>query len=174
MKGPIMRKAVFMFSALLTLAFAASAAEFNLVPNRLAAANPGEWATLGNLSDPGELVKVSVVDKVCENGEWVLGIKREYIDAEGKVVETKDRRVRMSRYQERLDKLDQRANRISRERMTINGRDITVYVVEWEDEENDREIKIWLSHDIPVGGFVRIWSSDPDFPTYEIVDFGTE
>lgn len=169
-----MRKAIFMFLALFTLAFAASAAEYNLVPNRLASAKPGEWATLGNLSDPGELVKVSVVDKVCENGEWVVVVKREHIDAEGKVVDTKERRVRMSKYQDRLDKLDQRADRISRERMTINDRNITVYVVEWEDAENDREIKIWLSHDIPVGGFVRIWSSDPDFPTYEIVDYGTE
>lgn len=169
-----MRYLMIMLLAVVGVAFTAQAAEYNLVPNRLSQAKAGEWVLLGNLSAPGERVKITVTDRACENGEWVVGLKREHIDEEDNVTEANDRRIKLSRYQKRIDDLDQRADRISREKMTIKDRNITVYVIEWEDVEKDREVKIWLSNDIPVGGFVRIWSSDPEFPTYEIIDFGNE
>lgn len=168
-----MRKALMTFAAVFCLAAAALAAEYNLVPNRLSSAKAGEWVLLSNLSDPSEKVKISVVSRECEGNEPVVVVRRERLDAEGKAADTMERRVRLSRYQDRLDKLDQKADRISREKMTINDRLITVYVIEWEDQEKDREVKVWLSNDIPVGGFVRIWSSDPNFPTYELVDYGS-
>ena len=168
-----MRKTLMLLAAVFCLASASLAAEFNLVPNRLARAKAGEWVILANLSDPDEKVKISVVGVECEDAEQVVVIMRQNLDVDGNVVgEGTERRVKMSGYQERLDKLDQKAHRVSRERTSFNDRDITVYVVEWEVEEEDREIKIWLSYDIPVGGFVRIWSSDPDFHTYELVDYG--
>ena len=167
-----MRKTLVLLAAVFCLATAAMAAEFNLVPNRLSTAKVGEWVILANLSDPDEKVRISVIGRECEGSELVVVIKRENLDAEGNSLDATERRVTMSRYQERLDKLDQKAHRVSRERTSFNDRDITVYVVEWEDEEEDREIKIWLSYDIPVGGFVRIWSSDPDFHPYELVDYG--
>ena len=168
-----MRRTLILLAAVFCLASAGLAAEFNLVPNRLARTKAGEWVILANLSNPDEKVKISVTGVECEGAEQVVVIVRQNLDADDNAVgEGVERRVKMSGYQDRLDKLDQRAHRISREKTSFNDRDITVYVVEWEDEEEDREIKIWLSYDIPVGGFVRIWSSDPDFHTYELVDYG--
>lgn len=169
-----MRKAILLSMAFCCFAGAALAANFNLVPNRLAGAMPGEWVLLANVEETGDRVKVSVVGRECEGREKIIVVKREHMDADGNVTETKEHRVNLTRYQDRLDRLDERANRISREKMTIDERTITVYVVEWEDTENDREMKLWLSYDIPVGGVVRIWNSDPEFPTYELVEYGTE
>ncbi len=168
-----MRKAVFFAAALAFVSYAA-AAEFNLVPNRLSVAKPGEWVILGDVADPTEKVKISVVAVTCENNEKVVVIKRETLDSEDKVLDSKERHVKLSWYLERLDRLDSRAKRISREKMLVKDRTITVYVIELEDEANDRETKLWLSNDIPVGGFVRLWSSDPERPTYELLDFGIE
>lgn len=169
-----MCKYMFAVIVLLGLAGAASAANFNLVPNALRYAKVGEWVLLQNVENPKDQVKVSIISRECEGSEGVVVIKREEYAEDGTVADVKERRIKMSRYQERLDKLDQRADRISREKMTIADREITVYVIEWEDTEKDREIKIWLSYDIPAGGFVRIWSSDPEFPTYELVEYGNE
>ena len=168
-----MRTVFLSFLVMLGLTATSVAAEFNLVPNPLTKAKVGEWVLLSNLSVPGETVKITVVGRVCEENQQVIVLKREHIDAEGKVGETLERRVKLSSYQDRLDKLDQKADRISREKMLVKDRNITVYVIEWQDTEHDRDVKVWLSNDIPVGGFVRIWSSDPEFPTYEILDFGT-
>jgi hypothetical protein len=169
-----MRKYMLAVIVLFGLAGTVCAANFNLVPNALRYAKPGEWVLLQNVENPKDQVKVSIVSRECEGSEEVVVLKREEFGEDGTVADVKDRRIKMSRYQERLDKLDQRADRISREKMTIADREITVYVIEWEDTEKDREIKIWLSYDIPAGGFVRIWSSDPEFPTYELVEYGNE
>lgn len=169
-----MRKYMVAVIVLLGLATSASAANFNLVPNALRYAKVGEWVLLQNVENPKDQVKVSITSRECEGREEVVVIKREEFAEDGTAADVKERRIKMSRYQERLDKLDQRADRISREKMTIADREITIYVIEWEDTEKDREIKIWLSYDIPAGGFVRIWSSDPEFPTYELVEYGNE
>ena len=163
----------YMLAPISMLGFAGtvSAANFNLVPNALRYAKPGEWVLLQNVENPKDQVRVSVVSRECEGNEEVVVIKREEYAEDGTIAEVKDRRIKMSRYQERLDKLDQRADRISREKMTVGEKEITVYVIEWEDTEKDREIKIWLSYDIPAGGFVRIWSSDPECPTYDLVEY---
>ncbi len=169
-----MRRYMLAVLFVLGLAGTVSAANFNLVPNALRYAKVGEWTLLQNVENPTDQVKISIVGRECENNEEVVILKREEYAEDGTIAETTERRIRMSRYQERLDKLDQRADRISREKMTIADKEITVWVIEWEDTEKDREIKIWLSYDIPAGGFVRIWSSDPEFPTYELVEYGTE
>jgi hypothetical protein len=162
-----------MVVSLLSLS-AALAAEYNLVPNRLSQAKVGEWVVLGNVQEPGETVKTIVQAVECDDTGAVVVLRRETLDAEGKVTDSTERRVSLSRYQDRLDKLDQKADRISREKMLVKDSEITVYVVEWVDEESGREMKLWSSYAIPVGGFVKIWSSDPELATYEIVDFGWE
>ncbi|MDR0362948.1 MAG: hypothetical protein LBJ46_09760 [Planctomycetota bacterium] len=152
----------------------ALAAEPNPLPNKFLTAQPGEWIIVGDIENPGETTRLSIIARGVEGGEDYVLLRREKFDADGNVVEKKDHRVKMKRYQERLDRINERAYRITREKIGFQDEEITVYTAEWESERIDGELKIWISPDIPVSGFFRLWSSDPDFPTYELIEYGRD
>ncbi|MDR1613289.1 MAG: hypothetical protein LBT97_10990 [Planctomycetota bacterium] len=156
------------------LCAAGVAAEGNPLPNNLLTAQPGEWALVADVENPAEPIRISIVARGVEGGEDFVLLRREHLDAEGKVSETHDRRVKLSRYQERLDRLNQRASRVTREKMDFHDREITVYAVEWQSERTGSELKLWFSADIPVTGFVRMWSSNPEYPTHELTAYGRD
>lgn len=169
-----MRTMLFAFIAAAAAAGAAFPGEGRLLPYCLDDAKVGEWVVMKNISEPGETVRSAVVARgTGDDGETVT-ISREVTDADGGVADRKERTIRLSRYRERIAGLEEKAVRVTRERMDFKDRPITVFIVEVVDEETGREVKIWLSNDIPVSGVVRMWSSDPEFPTYELEDFGTD
>ena len=163
------------FAVILTfavLAAGASAAEGG-IPNRLNKAKVGEWVVLQDVSGEGrgERTRVSVIKATDD----AVTIRREFLDDAD--AESKEHEINFDRYNKRLSDLEAKAKQISRERLTIKDKEFMVQAVSWdgedpEDAENRREFKIWVSSDLPIGGIAKIWSSDPNFPASEVVDYG--
>ncbi len=170
-----MRTFIMALMAAVLLAGAAAAAD-NVIPNRLAKAKAGEWVMLQDTAGPnaGEKEKFTVAEFKGTGDDMIIVLKRERYDAEGKVSETKDMEINLAKYAARLAELEDKAKQISRERLTLNNTEFTLWAVTWdrETESGTHEFKIWLSDQIPVGGFFKSWSSDPTFPAAELVDFG--
>ncbi|MCL2000870.1 MAG: hypothetical protein FWG74_05505 [Planctomycetes bacterium] len=158
--------------ALTMLTVGAVAADGSL-PNRLDQVKAGEWLLLKDVSGAriGELTKFSVSEVKGEGADKVVVMTIDRYHDE-KIEETRDIEIPVSRYAERMAGLEARAKQIGRERLTIKDREIVVVTVTWDDDREPREIKLWLSDELPIGGLAKSWSSDPDFPAAELVDYG--
>jgi len=165
-------KHVIAFVAAVMLCGLTIAAE-GVIPRRLAEAKAGEWVLLRDVSgeNAGETIKFTVVE-IKDGEDKVVSMRSERYGEDGTVIETKDFEFPLSKYLERTEKLEDKAKQIGRERLTVKDKEIAVTAVSWDDEEETREYKLWISEDIPVGGIVKTWSSDPDFPAAELIDFG--
>lgn len=170
-----MQKSFMAIAAFLALSMSvvAGAADY-VVPNRLAKAVPGEWTLMQTVAGDhmGEKIRFSVKSVSGAGEDAVVVIANERLDAEGGVAEADDIEVPLSRYAAKLRELEDNAKQVSRERLAIGDASYTVFAVTWDDEESGREMKIWISDDIPVGGLMKSWSSDASFPAVELVDFG--
>lgn len=163
-----------MLSFLAGLLFAGAAVAVD-IPNRIASAKVGEWVLMEDVSgeESGEATKVTLT-AVDGEGFTVL---RETIDADGAVVETKEDTVSFADYNKRMEGMAARAEEITEEFVFIGGKEypvVAVRVIAGEKDENgnDREFKVWISPDLPIGGVAKTWSSDVNFPSAEVVDFG--
>ena len=168
-----MRKTMLACIMILGVVGAANAAD-DAIPHRLARAKVGEWVLLRDVSGDraGETTKFSVTEVKGSGDEAIVVLKKEEFDRDGKAADTKDIEIPIARYNTRIAGLEDKAKQISRERLMVKDKEITVVAVTWDDEENSRELKIWVSDEIPTGGIVKTWSSDPEFPAFELIDYG--
>lgn len=171
-----MRKTLLTLAAFAVLASVAAAAD-GAIPNRLGKAKVGEWAMLQNVAgdDIGRKTKVSVI----EVKDGVVVIKRELFNADGTPDEVIQHEIPLERYNARLADLEGKAKQISRERLTVKDKEFSVVAVSWDGDAGEDgapapEFKIWVSADLPIGGIAKIWSSSPDFPAADVVDYGFE
>ena len=163
------------FSLLAALVFGSAAIAADAVPNRIAKAKVGEWVLMQDVSgdDSGELTKVTLL---AIDGDSFT-VKREHIDAAGAVVESKEHVVKLDAYNKRMADMAARAKETTQEFVVIKDKQYpvtAVYVIsETKDADgNDREFKIWLSEELPIGGVAKTWSSDVKLPSAEVIDFG--
>ena len=145
------------------------------IPSRLDKAKAGEWVVMRDISVGGEeeIMRISV-SAVREGNPKVVVLKRERLAPDGSVEESKEMELDLDSYAERVRGLEDKAKQISRERLTVKDKELTVYAVSWDDERDDvvREFKIWVSEDLPIGGIAKFWCSDPEMPSAEVVDYG--
>ncbi len=145
------------------------------IPNRIGSAKVGEWVLMEDVSgeESGEATKVTLT---AIDGESFT-ITREHIDASGAVIETKEHTIPLADYNRRMEGMASRAKEITEEFVFIGEKEypvVAVHIVSDTKDENgnDREFKMWISADLPIGGVAKTWSSDVRFPSAEVVDFG--
>ncbi len=134
----------------------------------------GEWALMEDVS--GDAVERTKFTLLRIDGESFT-VKREHMDESGAVVETMEHTVSFADYNKRLEGMAARAKEVTREFVIVKDREIpvtAVHIVSDTKDGNgdDREFKLWISDEIPLGGLAKTWSSDPAFPSAEVVDFG--
>lgn len=168
-----MRKILLTLAAIAVLSVAASAADGS-IPNRMDKAKAGEWVMMQNVAGDGAGTKTKV--SVTEVKDGVVFIKREIFDRDGNPEEVFQHEIPLDRYAARLAELEGKAKQISRERLTVKDKELSVVAISWdgdpEDGKPDREFKIWVSEELPMGGIAKTWSSDHDFPAAEVIDYG--
>lgn len=170
--GDAMRKLALVLTLALSLAGAALAGE-SVVPFRLPDAKVGEWTLFLNTSGErtGEQARFSVKE-VKGGDDKVVVILYERFDASGQPIEERDIELNIADMKKHSQDLEDKAKQISRERLAIKDKEITVWAISWDDEENNREFKVWISGELPVGGLAKSWSSDPNIPAAELIDYG--
>lgn len=148
----------------------------SVVPFRLPHAKVGEWALFLDTSGskPGEQFRFSVSEVKGSGADSVVVILYERFDPAGELTDEREIELNLAEMEKRSQELEDKAKQISRERMTIKDQEMTVWAISWDDEDNDREFKIWISEDLPVGGLAKSWSSDPEIPAAELIDYGFE
>jgi hypothetical protein len=121
--------------------------------------------------------KIRIVVVKVEDG--AVTIRRERLDADGSVSESGEIEIKLPHSEKRLQDLQDKAKQISRERLIIKDREFAVTAISWDGDEGEvgtngavREFKVWVSEELPVGGIAKTWSSDPDFPAFEVIDYG--
>lgn len=165
-------------AVLFAISLSAAAAD-TVLPHNLATAKAGEWTLMKDIAGetPGELARYSVAEVRGDGDDKVVVMRRERFGDDGEVAETRDFEINAARYAQRMAGLEDKAKQVSREKMKVKGRELSVFAVTWDHEGDDgetSEMKLWLSPDVPVGGLVKSWSSNPAFPAAELVDFGRE
>lgn len=144
------------------------------IPNRMGLVKPGEWLLMQEVAGPnaGDRVKFEAVEVRGSGADAVVVIRGQRFSG-GEETESREIEIPVARYGQRLAELEDKAKQISRERLVVKDAEITVFAVSWDDEaEEPHEFKIWVSRDVPLGGIVKSWSSDPEFPAAEIIDYG--
>lgn len=168
-----MRRTLLTLAAIAVLTVAASAAEGS-IPNRLGKAKAGEWVMMQNVAGDGAGTKTKV--SVTEVKDGVVFIKREIFDRDGNVEDEFQHEIPLDRYDARLAELEGKAKQISRERLAVKDKELSVVAISWdgdpEEGKPEREFKIWVSEELPIGGIAKTWSSDNDFPAAEVIDYG--
>ena len=165
-------------SAVLAIVCSAAVAADSAVPNRLPQAKAGEWVLMVDITgeNAGEKMKVSVVE-VREGTPKVVVLRRDRIAADGTSTQEGVLELNLDRYAERMAGLEEKAKQVSRERLTIKDREFTVQAISWDGDTPDadgkpREFKMWLTEELPIGGMAKFWSSDPEVPSIEVIDYG--
>lgn len=171
-----MRRFALIVPLLLAFAVGASAAD-RMLPNHLVNAKPGEWVVMRDIAgdNAGEFSRFIILERKGEGDDAVVTMRRERLNEAGEVTESRDFDINLARHAKRLAELEDKAKQISREHITINDKTYNVYAVTWDHEGKDgqvSEMKMWVSDEIPGGGMVKIWSSNPNFPAAELVDSG--
>ncbi|MCC8165103.1 MAG: hypothetical protein LIQ31_02865 [Planctomycetes bacterium] len=158
----------------LAVATAAVAVDGPEIPNRLPQAKAGEWVLMQGTSGDNMGVRNRVTVTAVTDG--VVSLKRERLGEDGTVEETNSFDLNLDRLASRNADLRERATAIDTETIFVNDKEFSVVAVSWKgdpaEDGNVREFKIWISPDLPVGGLAKTWSSDHDFPSSEIVDYG--
>lgn len=168
-----MKNARFLTAAVFLCASAVMAGELS-VPNRLAVAKPGEWATYAVSN--GYIQKQTVVSRSGEGPEASVTVKIENI-FEGRTV-TETEVVEEAGSPMREVERPPAGSGVSVEAkiidMNVKGRTIPVTVLEFEydDEDDDGEMKWFLSAEVPVYGIVR--QETDDVVEFELLDYGME
>lgn len=172
-----MRRIALMAAFLSALALPAPAADKLTMP--LLTAKVGEWTVHRDVSGDktGEMTRYKLVDRSGSGDDEAVTIRREVLGDDGKALEMRDIQINLARYKQRVQGLEEKAKQISFERMQVKDREVETVAVTWDQDSEDgqsREFKIWTSKDVPLGGMVRFWCSDPAFPATELVDYGWE
>ncbi|MCD7896824.1 MAG: hypothetical protein LUG50_09150 [Planctomycetaceae bacterium] len=159
----------------LAVATTAAAVDGPEIPNRLPQAKAGEWVLMQGTSGDNMGVRNRVTVTAVKDG--VVSLKRERLAPDGTVEETNAFDLNLERMASRNADLREHATAINTETIFVKDKEFSVVAVSWkgdpaEDGSGEREFKIWLSPDLPVGGLAKTWSSDHDFPSSEIVDYG--
>jgi hypothetical protein len=165
-----------MILTLFAFAMCFTAAAEDSFPNRMSQAKVGEWVLMEDVSgaDIGEKTKVTVT-KVADG---VITVKREHLDENGNIAETKEHDIPLANYNQRMDSIKSRATSVSKEFVVIKDKEYPVTAVEFvsisskTEDGGEREFKIWFTDELPIGGVAKIWCSDTDFPSAEVIDFG--
>ncbi len=159
----------------LGLAAAAAAGETG-VPNRLATAKVGEWATY-RLPD-GYTQKQTVIARTGTGPEAMVTIRIENI-YDGQVVTTAEVQEQAGTPITAPQVPDQVGVKleIKKENVQVKGRNIVATVLDMErdddngdDDGDDEETKWYLSAEIPVFGIIK--QKVDDDVVFELVDFG--
>ncbi len=168
-----MRKSILFLATLILSASAAVAAD--CIPNRICLAKTGEWVLMTDVSgeESGEQTKVTLTAVGAES----FTVKREHIAADGTVAETIDTTITLADYNRRMNEMAARAKSVTDEFVVIGDTEYPVVAVHILSDKpdangNPREFKVWISDKLPIGGIAKTWSSDPAFPSAEVVDFG--
>lgn len=142
------------------------------IPNHLAKAKVGEWATYTYTGGaPGSYEKHIIVAVDGEGDAREVRLKIEHY-ADGKLESTEERTITMDSVAKGIAQLKERAKDISSERITIGGRTINAVSIVVEKEDGKRRV-IYVSDEVPATGMVKLWRSDPEKPSLELEDFGT-
>ena len=168
-----MRKVLLTLAALaLTACCSQAVAGETGVPNRLAVAKVGEWASY-NVPN-GYIQKLTVVKREGEGSEALVTVRVDNI-YDGQLVNSTEftRDAGEPFEQPRVEmgpgvKVD-----IDTERKTVKGKSIEVTVVEIEydyDDDEDEDIEWHVSAEIPVFGILKRVENDET--VFELVDFG--
>ncbi len=171
-----MKKALLFMCVGMVMSAIAMAGDY-VLPNRMADVKVGEWVILSETSGPsmGDRERFTVVEIKGEDEFKTVVVRRERIADDGSVTEQNDLEINLARFQDRLHEMEDKAKQVSRERMVVDNRDLALWSVSWERENEDGEMheyKMWVSEDLPVGGLYKTWSSDPNFPALELMDCG--
>ncbi|MDR1521057.1 MAG: hypothetical protein LBU23_13090 [Planctomycetota bacterium] len=160
--------------AILLAAGLATAVRAGDIPNRLPEAKVGEWLLFQDVSGAraGEQTRFSVVDIQGEGDDKTLTMRMEKFGPDGTEEESRDIEIKLDRFASRMAALEDKAKQISRERLTVKDKEFQVVAIAWDDDDPEREIRLWISPELPIGGLVKSWSSDPEFPAAELVDYG--
>ena len=166
-----MRKAILFMFVLAVSGLAAHAAES--IPSRLDKMKAGEWILMQDVSgESGERTKITVLSVTPE----AFTLRREHMDPDGTVTETKEHEIPMDKARERHADLEGKAKEVTKEFVIVKDKEIPVTAVFWESDKaqdgKPREFKIWLSDELPVTGLAKFWSSSSTFPNAEIIDYG--
>lgn len=144
------------------------------IPNRLATAKIGEWATyrLPN----GYLQKLTVIKRDGEGPEAMVTVRVENI-YDNEVVNTIEfaRDAGNPMEPPRVEDDPAVSWEITTRNVTVNGKAIVATVVEIEyeyddDDIDDEEVEWYMSADIPVFGLIK--KVDDDDVTFELVEYG--
>lgn len=171
-----MRKTLILMAAVLAMGAAAMAADV-LVPNRLATAKVGEWASYKVPN--GYTQKLTVIKREGEGSSALVTVRVDNI-YEGELVEstefTRDAGEPME--PPRVPDEPGIEVEITTRTATIKGKSVSAVVVEIEydddyfDDDDIEDVEWWVSADIPVFGIIR--QEVDDDVMFEIIDFGEE
>jgi hypothetical protein len=145
------------------------------IPNRLPQARVGEWLLFQDVSGErsGEYTRFSIVDIKGEGDDKVLILRIEKLaGAEDGGDDVRDIEIRPSGFAGRIAELEKKATQITRGALTVRDSELDVVEVAFTDDDGVREFRLWVSDSAPIGGLVKTWCSDPDFPAAELVDYG--
>lgn len=152
---------------------AAVAADTSKVPDRMDKIQPGEWIILQDTS--GESTDTNKITVLARNGD-TLKLRREHYDSNGNLLETKDSDFDIAKYNKRADDIKSKALEVTEEFLMIDDQGHEVVGLLWEDNDKTtgqkHQYKVLVSPNIPITGVARYWSSNPDSPTADIIDYG--
>ncbi len=169
-----MKKACFLLAGLAVVFFASAQAGEIRVPNRLATAKVGEWASYSLPS--GYIQKQSVISRTGEGPSASVVVRIENI-YQGQLVNSHEI-VKEAGDPYHMPEIptNDGSVKFSRKTITVKGKPIDTMVIEMEeedegDDDDDEEVKWYISAEIPVFGIVR-QEMDDDI-VYDLVDYGT-
>ncbi len=170
-----MRKLALTLLAFGLFAVTAAAANFTQIPDRLPQAKVGEWVLLQNVSGDNQGDKLKITVTKVQNS--TVTVKREHLDADGKVTDSKEHDMNLAKIKDRVADLQKKATSIGEETVYIKERPVATVAVAWDGDDNNdrmagRQFKLWVSDKLPIGGMAKSWSSDSKFPSYEVLDYG--
>ena len=145
------------------------------IPNRLPRARVGEWLLFRDVSGErsGEYTRFSIVDSRGEDDDKVLVLRIEKLaGAEDDGDDVRDIEIKPAGFTERVAELEKKATHITPGTLTVKDSEMAVVEVVFNDDDEDREFHLWISESAPIGGLVKTWCSDPEFPAAELVDYG--
>lgn len=155
-----MKKARFFLAVCVCLGLAAVMAEDNgiLVPNRLANAKVGEWASY-RLPD-GYIQKLTVAKRLGSGPEALVTVKIENIyDGEVVTVHEITQEAGESPTAPRIPAEEGMTVSVRKDSATVKDKTYPVTIVQLDrytgDEEDDRSTEWWSTPDIPVFGIIK-------------------
>ena len=161
-----------LFVALAAVIGIGSAMALEAVPNRLATAKAGEWASYGFPN--GYTQKQTVISREGDGAEAMVTVRIEDI-YENEVVQTREisRPAGEPMTEPEIPDDPNISVDIRQDNTEVKGKTLaaTVIVVDKDyDDEDDERSEWWISSEIPVFGIIKVVADGET--RFEIVDFG--